>query len=810
VAQSLGLGVLLLAAFSLGGLALILLRLSVLGQIPSEIRLRSWYQYLWLSLLHWGWGIVWMPVLAVYLGVVGVATVTLSRPERMKIFPAANPPSAPQQHGPHWPSLETSLVVYGLGLLFIRAIFVAQIQLTQLGLAIAIGGFLLAWTAFRRITPETVSATEAAQPGTVPPVRDTTPRPSRSAYAMTLPQRSFSQLALSPWEMVGLVLVFGGWGLTVATLPWQAVGVSILAMLLLGRRLLHTWSRADLAVLLLIGLQMIWLGWDMVPDVGQQYASDLGERLVGSQGQPWAALSLVMFPYVMVIVALSDWLARHWQRDLAQFSGWLALGLGIGLAGLGTLNPTLRFLNLLASTILLAIVTRRRWRQWGTRSLPGTPNASRTQPVKRIQHLATLTHVVALLTVAAFISRLLPALPLTGWAAVVLALMIAEWIFSLGPTVDVEASQLPGGLTRLLRQSAWPLCLVLGALTLEVLYFAGILALQGWGAFAPVWGLIGLSVPALLTAMAARVPSRQPLTTWMSTAGLLVLPPLFWPISPTRLVGMGIATVLMGLNSRYLLKPMATHFTIGFSLLLAGAGLYEIVGPNPVAIPPALLGATLLLWIGRQLLLNRQTPLSKLNRSAMDQWAFGLSGITLAACVLMDPLPNDPIAMIFPPSNETIAPLVAITALGLMVTTTYRSCQPHSRQATYGFSGGMILLAQLVLVGQIPWQSLGLALGTGLMMVHTRRLRQRLAAIAALGLAVALFVSLAEPIAPQTIAALLVVMSLATFALWGFWFFLRYRPSRLAVVYRKGADVWGLGLGILDSGDINDSGFLRR
>jgi hypothetical protein len=294
--RALGLGVLLLAAFSLGGLALILLRLSVLGDIPSEIRLRSWYQYLWLSLLHWGWGIVWMPVLAVYLGVVGVATVTLSRPERMKIFPAANPPSAPQQHGPHWPSLETSLVVYGLGLLFIRAIFVAQIQLTQLGLAIAIGGFLLAWTAFRRITPETVSATEAAQPGTVPPVRDTTPRPSRSAYAMTLPQRSFSQLALSPWEMVGLGLVFGGWGLTVATLPWQAVGVSILAMLLLGRRLLHTWSRADLAVLLLIGLQMIWLGWDMVPDAGQQYASDLGERLVGSQGQPWAALSLVMFP----------------------------------------------------------------------------------------------------------------------------------------------------------------------------------------------------------------------------------------------------------------------------------------------------------------------------------------------------------------------------------------------------------------------------------------------------------------------------------------------------------------------------------
>jgi hypothetical protein len=516
--RALDMGVLLLAAFSLGTLSHVLLRLPVLGQIPSKLRRRCWYQYLWLSLLHWGWGLTWMPVLAIYLGILGIAWATLSRPGALQMFPAANSPSLPPHREPRWRDLEPGLVGYGLGLLFIRALVGAQVPLPQFGLAIGMSGFLLAWVAFRRISSEVTATTADTKPTEPSSTAGAASGRSGSADQIHLSHLILPQLSLVAGEVAGLALLLVGWGLTVATLPWQAMGVSLLALLLFARRLLHTWYRDDLAVLLLIGLQVIWLGWAMLPDAGQQYASDLGERLVGSQGQPWAALSLVIFPYGMAIVALSDWLARHRQRDLARFSGWLVLGLGLALAGLGALNPTLRGLNLLASTLLLAMVTRRRWRQWVTRQIPRAPSAP-----QRITQLATLTHVAALLTLAAVVVRVLPSLTFISWAIVSLVVMVAEWGFSLGPTtVDFEQPNLSQGLTRLLRQSAWPLCLVAAGLTLTSLYTAAVLS---GPSFDPRWGAMGLAVPPLLTAMAAQMPARRPLSPWLSTVGLVLLPP---------------------------------------------------------------------------------------------------------------------------------------------------------------------------------------------------------------------------------------------------------------------------------------------
>ncbi|MEO1403845.1 MAG: hypothetical protein AAFV72_21710, partial [Cyanobacteria bacterium J06635_1] len=756
-----GLGVLLLAILSLMGLTIGLYRIPS-EQLASGSEKRPWLKHLLLSTVHLGWGFTAIPGLAVYIGVIGTTTLSLWQRETpfRQSSKGQRQPHSPQEKAEDLSipklsvNLNSILMMYGLGLLLIRAIFGHHMPVSQLGLAIGTCGFLIAWKQFRPELPEA-----AGKPQKTP---EKTPE--------TL---GFQQLNLFSWEMAGLTLVLLGWAAAMPSFLWQALGVSILAVLLLGRRLLITWSRVDLTGLLLLGLQSVWLIWEMVPEPGQAHVQALGDALIGTQGKPWASMGLVFFPYLVGIVIFSDWLARHRKRDLAQFSGWIALWLGTVLVMLGALNPALRILSLAASTLLLALVTQRRWRQFvqvhrvelkAQLRMLATPQQGQLDSViatRPIQQLGTLAHVSGLLTVVAMIIPLSQTLGLIGWSAVCLTIMLLEGAFSLGPTVNLDCPTEEGGLRKLLRGSAWSLCLIAAGLTYLGFWSDWLLAIDGQGIFVPAWGLMAGVVPAGLTIMAGLRPARRQTAAGLSLLFLLLWPPLVWGTSLPRLLSLGIATGLMGLNTRHLKIRLAAWISIGLGLTLVGTGLYEIIDISAETFALWLFAsaiATLLLWVGRHQLAHHDTRLAAVYRHAADGWAFTLTGLTLAVSILwatVHGLTADPLSLI-----------AVASALVLMSATTYRSSHlPHNPKVCW-FSMMTILVGQLVMVWQMPGQATGLAWGVGLLFLHTRWLRQLPAAVTTVGLTLGLEASLLHQISPLEPTGSVLIAAVTTVPLW--------------------------------------------
>ncbi|MEO1094119.1 MAG: hypothetical protein AAFX01_04380 [Cyanobacteria bacterium J06638_28] len=748
----LGLGVSATAAVSLGALMVHFSRQQT--QQTETASPPFWPQLLLLSLVHWGWGLALGPVVALYVGVIGSAVIFL-RSQRHVVTtldePALDEAETPQKAHQWGGSLQASVLLYGLGVLWLRAIAGYQIPWSQVGLALGIGGFLVAWTTF---APQAFALSSSPEANPQPTQSDT-----------------LTQLNLSLWEVLGGGLMGLGWSLSVMTAPWQSLGVSFLAIAVFGRRLLSTWSRFDLTGLFLMGLQSVWLIWTMVPEAGQSYAQTVGERLVGSQGQPWAGLSLVLFPYLLGVVGTSDWLARYRQRDLARFSGHLALGLGIVLVGLGTLNPTLRVLSLGGATSLLAGVTQRRWRQFVEHRLSW---AIAPEPM---QKLGTLTHVTALLTLAALGARLLPNLGVLGWSVFGLGVMAGEWLFSLGATVDIDLPDTDQGLLRLLRGSAWSLCLIAGGLTYSGLFLAQRLVPISLSGFTPTWGLLGIAVPGLLTAMAALVRSRRELAVHLSLGALCLLPGLTWGSSMPRLLSLGIATGLMVLNTHYQRTRLVALVTVGFGLTLTAASLDYTVGVTAETTPIWLLAgaiAPLLLWLAYHQLNRRESSLVTQLAQAADLWAFPLIWMTLLGGIYW--------AFFESFSGSDRFPLEIVAALLLMGATTYRSRIAPYYMGLHFHSVAVICLSQFITIWQMPWQFLGLTTGMGLLFLQSRWTRQLSIAALTIGLAL-----IAETLLIRQNFSLrplwgIPVLASTVACLWGIRYGLAQFASRLAPV----------------------------
>ncbi|MEL6326482.1 MAG: hypothetical protein AAFQ61_06210 [Cyanobacteria bacterium J06626_23] len=774
----LGLGVLGLATLSLAGLTARLYPIPS-GRWTSNSSKRLWLRHLALSAAHWGWALASVPVLAVYIGIIGTTALFLwqwqtSAPEQREEEGRREPSKSP------WSlNFNHILVIYGVGLLLVRAIFWYDVPVTQLGLAIGTCGFLIAWIGFR----EQGTGNREQRIGD----REQEGMPDRTAYRDHNQISETEELGLSQrslLELAGLGFMLLGWMVAVAPFPAQALGVSVLAMLLLSRRLLVTWSRGDLTACLLVGMQVVWLVWELVPQPGQVYAQALGDRLVGTQGQPWASMSLVFFPYLVGIVVFSDWLARHRKSDLARFSGYIALSLGTTLALLGALNPTLRIANLTVSTLLLGLVTRRQWQQFvAAHKLTAT---TRTESAVRVKVLVTseqgqpdeaiaghpilqlgaLTHVCGLLTLAAAVVKLFSPLDvsskLIAYAAICLAVMVVEGVFSLGPTVSLESPRAEGGLWRLLRGSAWPLCVIAAGLAYLGVGSTWLLAIEDQGPFIPVWGLMAGLVPAFLTMMAGICPARRLEAAGLSLMGLLLLPPLIWDNDLTRSLGFGVAAGLAALNTRYLQTRLAAWISVGYGFAFVGVGLYEIMGVSAYAVDAYVLIiaiAPCLLWICRDCLSRRDGPLAVAYRHAFDGWAFVLTSSTLVLSILLGFLQ-------FALSDSLSLVLVASTLL-LMAGATYRSRQlPYSLPICW-FSILTILVGQLVTIWQMPGQALMLAGGTGLLFLQTQRLRQLPVAVLTVGMALGLEASLLHPIFPWRSAVGVLVAAITMVVLWG-------------------------------------------
>jgi hypothetical protein len=572
---------------AIASLALTFITIVLLKNRPSiyshRLRKLQWLpilNILGLSYLHWGWSLPKFPPIAVYIGAIGTCVITFYRIRYRQQIPSS-------RYENQGLDLPTSLVIYALALLLVRAIFVAGVEIPQLGLALGICGWLVAWR----------SQQEERGRGREEEINQRYP-----AFL---------------WETVGGILLLLGWLVSVGNIPWQATGVSWLGLWFFYNRLQQWWKKADLLILLGIGLQIVWLIWRLVPTPTQEWAIATGTQLTGTESTPWALLSLVLFPYVILIIGVSKWLYRASQPQLANFAELLALAFGIILTAIALVNPTVRSLNLLLSTATLAIVTCRR--------------------SEIVVELVYLTHAVGLLTLGSTIDRFFPNLSQEVWATILLAVMVVEWGLSVARTEEseiVETQEIAD--LEVWQRSAWHFGLVLAVVSYNLLWL-GIYHPTGdnHAVSHQYWLTCWLVTPLTLTWVASRtvVPLNYN-RFWLSTIALFFAQFLTLLQPEVRLISLGVATGLMLVNTRYLRHLFAAIITLGFGLSFVAVGLWDgIPGLAKLSLPGWYLVvaiAVLTLWLARRWLILRHCTLAAVYARAADYWAIALCSLELS------------------------------------------------------------------------------------------------------------------------------------------------------------------------------------
>ncbi|MGA9380705.1 MAG: hypothetical protein WBV73_18225, partial [Phormidium sp.] len=290
-----------IASITLTGITILILNIQ--RYRPNYLGLIN---YLGLSYLHWGWAFSGFPLIAVYLG---MAVTSLATVYTYRNWGSQEESGEVNQLAITNSQRVTTAVIYAVAVLLIRAIFLSKppVEITELGLAIGICGWLLAWLSQQR------------------------PNPLSSAPP-------FSQVN---WELLGGFLLFLGWLVSVDKIPEQALAVSGIGLWFFDNRLKRFWRKFDLAAFLLVGFQAIWLFWRLVPDNIQQVLVNTALQLTGAESYSYTLLGVVLFPYVIFIVGVTNWLEKRQKPDLVKFGEGIALILGSVLTIISLLNPLL-------------------------------------------------------------------------------------------------------------------------------------------------------------------------------------------------------------------------------------------------------------------------------------------------------------------------------------------------------------------------------------------------------------------------------------------------------------------------------------
>ncbi|MBN4006996.1 DUF2157 domain-containing protein [Nostoc sp. LPT] len=592
-----------------------------------------------LSYLHWGWQLRGFPLIAVYLAIIGTTIITIYH-HYQQPHPVSEKDWGDRRRLSI--SLPAAVIIYALLVMLVRAIFVARIDATQLGLAIGICGWLVTWLAEQG---ERVGGSAGGEKG--------------GAEEVTVIFSSSPSFLLL-WERLGGILLFLGWVVSVENYPWQAIAVSGLGLWFVGSRLWRYSLKRDFAAVFFIGLETIWLGWRLVPDNLQKFAIATSTQLTNSQNEPWALLGIALFPYVILMVALTDSLYGSQKRELAKFGELLTLLFGTLLTTIALVNPTLRSLNLLFSTATLAFVTQRR----SPSSLP----------------LVYLTHIMGVLTFCFTINWLFPSLTQQAWASILLALMVAEWRFSLEEG--------------LWQRSAWDIGLGLAAASFFLLWMNAESSWYGIADNRSDWGVLWLVTPLALTGVAnSTIIERRLTSRYLSVLAVIIAQLVTLQLPGMRLIGLAVGAGLMFANTRYLRNQVSALITEGFVLSFIGVLLWTGVPGLPrLAVAGWFVAgaiATLSLWLARTILNRRGNELAVIYAAASDKWAIALCSVELLGLTLHSVL----IYQGFTTSGFLflIATAIALAAI------VYRSWREPTNWAFYGIGWCLELLITQVL-----------------------------------------------------------------------------------------------------------------
>jgi len=567
-----------------------------------------------LSYLHWGWKLSGFPLIAVYLAMIGTTAITVYNQ-------LTQPQESTNAESPQWGiSLYFTFLIYALLTLLIRAIFIAGVSVTQLGLAIGICGGLVIW----------------------------------------LSERNSSKNPSVLWENLGGSLLLLGWLVSVTTQPAQAIIVSGLSLWFFSRRLQRYSLKTDFLAIFLIGLQTIFLSWRLVPHELQKLVITTATNLTNCQNEPLALLSIALFPYIILMLWLTDKLHHQENQELASFGEQLTLFLGISLTIISLVNPTLRTINLLLSTLTLTTFIQRR--------------AAFYPP------LIYSTHSMGVLTLISSINWFLPSLSQEIWAGILLAVMIAEWGFSLGDGIW--------------RRSSWYIGLVLAALSFSLLWVNAQNYWYGNWQNPNSLGIIWLITPLALTGLAIRTTEPNRTTnSFLSVLSIGILQLLTLPLPGIRLIGLGAGVVVMLVNTRHLRNQIYAGTIIGFGLSFLTALLAEgVFGLIKVTISGwfVVTALTILsLWIWRSVLLRKGTELAIIYAAASDKWAIALCTIELSALTLHS-------GLIYQGIIKTQYFYVITTAI-ILGAILYRSWGQSRESAFYGIGWCLELLTAEIL-----------------------------------------------------------------------------------------------------------------
>jgi hypothetical protein len=527
-----------------------------------------------LSYLHLGWKISAFPLIAIYIAIIGTSCLTL--------YQKALVGTKQGNQDEFSINLPASTIVYALGLLLSRAIFINHIDITLLGLAIGICGWLVGYgngewrVGSREWGIEGVEKVEEIKKHSL----STSPTP----YSL-LP---------NPY-LLGTLLLCLGWVVSVLPHPAQALAVSGLGLWVISQRLQLYSLKRDFAAIFLVGLQANLLVWRLVPAGFQNKIVAIASQLTYSQNESWVLWSLGLFPYLVATVAFAEYLRSSGKANLGKFGETIYLGFGTVLTTIALVSPGVRSLNLLASTITLASIYQFRLKN------------SSTPP-----HLIYLTHITIILTLCSFINWQLPTLRPEYWATILLILMVVEWLFSLGAGIW--------------RRSAWYMGFPLACISFALLWG------DGYGYFylkQGHWGAIWLVTPMTLTAIASRsTNTSRKINSLSAVLALGVAQLLTLPLPKTRLVALGVAAVLMLINTGYLQHEQYAVITIGFVLAFIGFAFWEGVPGLPMLSVSGwfVVGAVtiLSLWVTRRYLLHKsvdEESLQEIYAEAANKWA---------------------------------------------------------------------------------------------------------------------------------------------------------------------------------------------
>ncbi len=480
--------------------------------------------FLSLSYLHLGWHFTFIPLIAVYVGIIAISylyyRLTLSQ----------------RQY-----SLVNFLFLLAAWSLLLARGLSSSITINYFAnysLALALLGWLL---------------------GTINLTNVSTSNLEESAQETT-------EIVSKVWQFISLIILNAAWLMSVLGgilrspwFFWQTLGINILAIQLFSQRLTLYWRKRDLTVIFLLGLQTLYLSKELIPNNFRTQALDLAVTISKTAYLPESVLGVTLFPYVVLFVFVATWLYRRQKSELAIYAEYLTLFLGIGLTCLSFSNPIWRSLNLFLSTLTLGYVS---WIRQPTRIF-----------------LIYATHLLGLVTVVNTITVNFPNLSQSVWGSILVLLMTVEWYVYLRQ-VKQPRIHWQSNFLSLLKQSCWYFGLLLAASS-YVCFLASIqtnVASISWR-----WGLVWLITPGILTLIAkyTRKLQQRRLVTYLSCIALVIAQLLVYGQLLTRLLSLAVAVGLMFINAYHWRRIRITVIHLGFCLgLIANVCSLVVSGWN--------------------------------------------------------------------------------------------------------------------------------------------------------------------------------------------------------------------------------------